>query len=193
MKALLGVLAALAVLVPGALASADDFDADLFVQYTYLDSKGSDDPAHALNLIASHELNDWFSVWGSTTLTTLTTGGDTTNTTGFGAGVGLYAEYSERLSSLLLAGYIRSIIDADDPGGKGTSDDYMVQPRLTLSVNPVMDLSVGGFIFLGAYGSSEQWGGAVDFNVTERFVMGYEVMLGDDAVAMTVTTRVTIE
>ena len=34
---------------------------------------------------------------------------------------------------------------------------------------------------------------AVDFSVTERFVMGYEVMLGDDAVAMTVTTRVTIK
>ena len=192
MKKLLAVLAALAVLALGASASAGGFDADLFVQYTYLDAKGSDDPAHTLNLIASHEMNDWFSVWGSTTLTTLTTGGGTTNTTGFGAGIGLYSEYTDRLSSLVLAGYIRSIIAAD-PGGNGTSDDYMIQPRLTLSVNPVLDLSLGGSIFLGAYGSSEQWGGAVEFNVTERFVMGYEVMLGDDNVAMTVTTQVSIE
>ena len=193
MKHLLVVLVALAVLAPGASPRADGFDADLFVQYTYLDAKGSDDPAHTLNLIGSHEVNDWFSVWGSTTLTTLTTGGGTTNTTGFGAGIGLYSEYTDCFSSLVLAGYIRSLIDADDPGGYGTSDDYMIQPRLTVSVNPVLDLSAGGSIFLGADGPSEQWGGAVEFNVTERFVMGYEVMLGEDAVAMTVTTRVSIE
>ena len=130
--------------------------------------------------------------WGSATLTALTTGGSTTNTTGFGTGIGLYAEYTERLSFLLLAGYIRSIID-DDPGGDGNSDDYMIQPRLTVSVNPVMDLSPGGAIFLSADGASEQWGGAVEFNVTERFVIGYEVMPGEDAVAMKVTTRVSIE
>ena len=98
MKELLAPLAALVFLVPGALASADDFD----------------------------------------------------------AGVGLYADYTERLSYLVLAGYIRSIIDADDPGGDGTADCYMIQPRLTLSVNPVMDLPVGGSILPGAYGSSEQ-------------------------------------
>ena len=74
----------------------------------------------------------------------------------FDAGVGLYADYTERLSSLVLAGYIRSIIDADDPGGDGTADDYMIQRRLTLSVNPVMDLPVCGSIILGACGSSEQ-------------------------------------
>ena len=193
MKHLLVVLAALAVLAPGAAPRADGFNADLFVQYTYLDAKGSDDPAHTLNLIASHELSDWFSVWGSTTLTTLTTLDGTTNTTGFGAGIGLYSEYTERLSSLVLAGYIRSIIEADDPGGDGSSDDYMIQPRFTVSVNPVLDLSVGGAIFLGAGGASEQWGGAIEFNVTEWFVMGYEVMLGDDTVAMTVTTRVSID
>ena len=179
MRNLLAVLVVLAALAPGALASADGFNADLFVQYTYLDAKGSDDPAYTLNLIGSHEIKDWFSVWASATLTTLSTGGGTTNTTGFGAGIGLYAEYTERLSSLVLAGYIRSIIDADDPGSHGSGDDYMIQPRLTVSVNPVMDLSFGGSIFLGADGASEQWGGAVEFNVTERFVMGYEVMLGD--------------
>ena len=193
MKNLLVVLATLAVLAPGVWVGADGFKADLYVQYTYLDAKGSDDPTHTLNLIGSHKISDRFSVWGSTTLSTLTSLGDTTNTTAFGAGIGLHADFTERLSSYVLAGYIRSIIDANYAGGDGNSDDYMIQPRLSLSVNPVMDLSLGGTIFLGADGASEQWGGAVDFNVTERFVMGYEVLLGKDEVAMTVTTRISIE
>jgi len=123
---------------------------------------------------------------------TLTTLGDTTNTTGLGTGIGLHADLGERLSSFVLVGYIRSIIDADYPGGDGTSDDYMIQSRLSLSVNPVMDLSVGGDIFLGADGASDQWGGGVAFNVTERFVTGYEVMLGEDTVAITLTIQTPI-
>jgi len=65
MKNLAALLAALALLVPGAVASADDHAADLFVQYTYLDMKGSDDPAHTMLLIGSRKITDWLSVWAS--------------------------------------------------------------------------------------------------------------------------------
>ncbi|MCY4513826.1 MAG: hypothetical protein OXC69_01625 [Candidatus Tectomicrobia bacterium] len=192
MKKNLVVLTVLVLLVPGAIANADDHIADLFVQYTYLDMKGSDDPAHTILLIGSREIRDWLSVWGSASEQTLTTLGDTTNTTGLGAGIGLHADFSERISSFVLVGYIRSIIDANYPGGDDASDDYMIQSRLSLSVNPVMDLSLGGDIFLGPGGTSEQWGGGLAFNVSDRLVMGYEMMLGEGTVAMTLTMQTPI-
>ena len=171
MKKCLVVLTALSLLALGALAQADDHVADLFVQYTYLDMKGSDGPAHTMLFIGSRKIMDWLSVWGSASGETLTTGGGTTNTTKLGAGIGLHADFGERVSSYVLAGYLRSIIDADY-AGDGASDDYMIQSRLSLSVNPVLDLSVGGDVILGPGGTSEQWGGGAAFNVSERLTMG---------------------
>ena len=191
MKKCLVVLTALSLLALGALAQADDHVADLFVQYTYLDMKGSDDPAHTMLLIGSRKIKNWLSVWGSASGETLTTGGGTTNTTKLGAGIGLHADFGERVSSYVLAGYLRSIIDADY-SGDGASDDYMIQSRLSLSVNPVLDLSVGGDVFLGPGGTSEQWGGGAAFNVSERLTMGYEVMLGEDTVGITFTMQTPI-
>lgn len=192
MKKRLAVMAALALVLAVVPANADDHFADLFVQYTYVDSKGSDDPSHTMMLIGSRKLTDWLSAWGSASEETLTTAGGTTNTTRLGAGIGLHADFGERVSSFLLAGYIRSIIEANYAGGDGGSDDYMFQSRVSLSVNPVMDVSVGGDVFLGPDGAFDQWGGGLAFNVSERLIMGYEVMLSENAVGITFSLQTPI-
>ena len=122
MKRCLVVLTELSLLALGALAQADDRVADLFVQYTYLDMQGSDDPAHTMLFIGSRKISDWLSVWGSASGETLTTGGGTTNTTKLGAGIGLHADFGKRVSSCVLAGHLRPIIDPGYPGGDSSDD-----------------------------------------------------------------------
>ena len=68
----------------------------------------------------------------------------------------------------------------------------MFQSRVSLSVNPVMDVSVGGDVFLGPGGTFDQWGGGLSFNVSERLTMGYEVLISEDAVGMTFTMQTPI-
>lgn len=185
-------LAALAVLVPSAAAGAEDPITDLFFQYTCLDTKGSDDPAHTILLIGSRKITDWFSAWAPASEKTLTTSGGhhehDENRCGHRRARGSWRARQLNRARRLPSLHHRRRHPRRRWQQRRSHDPVQGQP-----VRQPAQGTVGLRRYFSGRGAiSEQWGGRVAFNVSERLTMGYEVMLGDDAVGMTFTLQTAI-
>ena len=205
LTALLLFLSALAALAqpdaraaPSApVARVHDYNVlDVAYLYQDIDLDNRREQAHGFGVSGGVQLNDWVSLWASSSAVVLQTETVDVTTAVIGIGVRAHAPVSDHVSAYASVGHLTAEVDAEWADGRdervSVSTDgngYSLGAGMRALVLPRLELSLGVSLVSYEDESDTSVGGGLVYSLTDKVALGAVVSVADDAVGAALGAR----
>ena len=169
---------------------------DLGYQYFDVDVDNFSEDAHGLGLAGGVQINHWFHLWGSGSLSRIEMEYVNVTTTIIGVGIGAHTPLTDNISTYARVGYVTAEAEAEwaiaENVNASTSTDgngYSLSAGIRASVLPKLEFS-GGLSLVSIEDESDtSLGAGVAYSLTHRVALGASLSVADDAIGVGVGMR----
>ena len=168
------------------------------IGYLYLDIDADDinEDAHGLGVAGGVQINDWFHLWASTSLSKIEMEYVDVTTTFVGVGMGGHTPLTDNVSTYARVGYVTAEVEAewaiDEDVNASISTDgngCSIEAGIRASVLPKLELSAGLSLVSIEDESDTSLGAGVAYSLTHRVALGASLSVADDAIGVGVGMR----
>ena len=169
---------------------------DVGYQYLDIDIDNIREDAHGLGVAGGVQINDWFHLWASTSLSRIEMEYVDVTTTTVGVGIGAHTPLTDNVSTYARAGYVTAeaeaewAIDRDVTASISTDGNgYSLGAGIRASVLPKLELSAGIFLVSIEDESDTSLGGGFAYSLTDKVALGASLLVADDAIGAGIGMR----
>ena len=169
---------------------------DVAYLYQGVDIDDVREDAHGFGVSGGVQVNDWISLWASSSAVVLESEYVNLTTAVIGIGIGAHAPVSDRLSTYATIGYLTAESETEWVAGRDVnvsvetdSDGYSLGAGLRASLLARLELSVGVSLTSYEDESDTSLGGGFEYSLTDKVALGAFVSLADDVIGAAVGTR----
>ena len=169
---------------------------DIGYQYLDIDVDNISEDAHGLGVAGGVQINDWFHLWASTSVSRIEMEYVNVTTTTIGIGMGAHTPLTDNVSTYARVGYVTAeaevewAIDRDVTGSISTDGNgYSLGAGIRASVLPKLELSAGLSLVSIEDESDTSLGAAVAYSLTHRVALVAGLSVADDVIGAAVGMR----
>ena len=169
---------------------------DVGYQYLDIDVDGISEDAHGLGVAGGVQINDWFHLWASTSLSRIEMEYVDVTTTTVGVGIGAHTPLTDNVSTYANVGYVTAEVEAEwaidrDVTASISTDGngYSLGVGIRASVLPKLELSAGVSLVSIEDESDTSLGGGFAYSLTNKVALGAILLVADDAIGAGIGMR----
>ena len=169
---------------------------DIGYQYLDIDVDNIRENAHGFGLAGGVQVNDWFHLWASSSLSTIEMEYVDVTTTTIGVGVGAHTPLTDNVSTYARVGYLAAEVEAEwaidhDVNASVSTDGngYSLGAGIRASVLPKLELSAGISLVSIEDESETGLGGGLVYSLTHNVALGVGILVTDDVIGAGVSMR----
>ena len=169
---------------------------DVGYQYLDIDVDNINEDAHGLGVAGGVQMNDWFHLWASTSLSRIEMEYVNVTTTTIGIGMGAHTPLTDNVSAYANVGYVTAEVEvewaiAEDVNASISTDGngYSLGAGIRTSVLPKLELSAGVSLVSIEDESDTSLGGGVVYSLTQKVALGASLSVADDVIGAAVGMR----
>lgn len=169
---------------------------DIGYQYLDIDVDDISEDAHGLGVAGVVQINDWFHLWASTSLSRIEMEDVNVTTASIGVGFGAHTPLTDSVSTYANVGYVAAESEvewaiAEDVNASISTDGngYSLGAGIRASVLPKLELSTGLSLVSIEDESDTSLGAGVAYSLTHRVALGASLLVTDDAIGAGVGVR----
>ena len=169
---------------------------DLAYLYQDIDLDNRREQAHGFGVSGGVQLNDWVSLWASSSAVVLQTETVDVTTAVIGIGVRAHAPVSDTVSAYASVGHLTAEVDAEWADGRdervSVSTDgngYSLGAGMRAWVLPRLELSLGVSLVAYEDESDTSLGGGLQYSLTDKVALGAVVSVADDVMGAALGAR----
>ena len=170
----------------------------LEVAYLYqdIDIENVREQAHGFGVSGGLQINDWFSLWASSSAVVMETESVDVTTAVIGIGVRAHAPVTDNVSAYTTIGHLTAEVEAECADGRdervSVSTDgngCSLGAGMRALVLPRLELSLGVSLVSYEDESDTSVGGGFQYSLTDKVALGVIVSVADDVMGAAVGTR----
>ena len=169
---------------------------DIAYQYFDIDVDNIREDAHGLGVAGGVQINDWFHLWASTSLSRIEMEYVDVTTTTVGVGFGAHTPLTDNVSTYARVGYVTAEAEAEwaiaeDVNASISTDGngYSLGTGIRTSVLPKLELSAGLSLVSIEDESDTSLGGGFAYSLTNKVALGASLSVADDMIGVGIGMR----
>ena len=162
---------------------------DVVYLYQDIDIDNRREQAHGFGVAGGVHVNDWFSLWASSSAVVLETETVDVTTAVIGIGVAAHAPVTDKLSAYASVGHLTAEVEAEWADGRDArvsvstdGNGYTLGAGLRAWVLPRLELSLGVSLVSIEDESDTSLGGGFQYSLTDKVALGAVVSVADDVI-----------
>ena len=168
---------------------------DIAYQYLDIDVDDISEDAHGLGVAGGAQINDWFHLWASTSVSRIELEYVNVTTT-VGIGMGAHTPLTDNVSAYGNVGYVTAEVEAEQAIDRDTTvsvstdgNGYSLGAGTRASVLPKLELSAGVSLVSIEDESDTSLGGGFVYSLTQKVALGASLSVADDVIGAGVGMR----